>query len=236
MNDQFINSYLSAGQTVISNLVLRNYHKIGMSSSELMVYFQLKSYIDQGIPAPDISKIANNLGTDTNQVYELMHKMIQGNLMTHETKIDSNGKQTDYYDFAILAKKMVNLIDQENTDSSEESKKSDREQVFNKIEVEFGRPLSPIEFETIAKWMDEDHYSAQIIEMSLQEAVLNQAWNLKYMDRILRSWEKQHITTPQQVDKLRQDHLDQQAPISKSSGHNKIKKGPNIPLFKITDN
>lgn len=53
------------------------------------------------------------------------------------------------------------------------------------FEIEFGRYLSPIEREEIASWLNLDHYMPEIIEMALREAVLSQAYSLKYVDRIL---------------------------------------------------
>ena len=49
-----------------------------------------------------------------------------------------------------------------------EQNETNREQVFNKIEIEFGRPLSPIELETVAKWIDEDDYSFLQIEFIIE--------------------------------------------------------------------
>ncbi|WP_252902562.1 DnaD domain-containing protein [Paucilactobacillus hokkaidonensis] len=199
----FMNRFVGAGQTVINNLILHHYRQIGMTTAQLMVYLQLKSYIDRGIPSPDINVIAQNLGTQATQVYELMHQMIEQKLMTHKTQVDEAGKQSDYYDFSILLEKLAQLDQQKETKVEEVKQDNQRSDVFDKIEVEFGRPLSPIEMETVSKWIDEDHYSVDLILIALQEAVLNQVWNLKYMDRILRSWEKQHITTTQQIDQQR---------------------------------
>ncbi|HAJ54872.1 MAG TPA: DNA replication protein DnaD, partial [Lactobacillus sp.] len=71
--------------------------------------------------------------------------------------------------------------------------------VFNQIEIEFGRPLSPIEQETIRDWLTTDHYLPEVILLALREAVLNSAYSLKYMDRILLNWERRHLKTAQQV-------------------------------------
>ena len=71
--------------------------------------------------------------------------------------------------------------------------------VFQEIEKNFGRPLSPIEFESIAAWQTQDHYPDDLILVALQEAVLNQAYSLKYIDRILLSWERKGIRTKQQA-------------------------------------
>ncbi|MDF9444890.1 DNA replication protein DnaD, partial [Limosilactobacillus mucosae] len=54
----FLFSYLQAGETSISNLLLHHYREIGMTSGELLVYLELKSYIDRGIENPSITWIA----------------------------------------------------------------------------------------------------------------------------------------------------------------------------------
>ena len=70
---------------------------------------------------------------------------------------------------------------------------------YNQIEIEFGRPLSPVEQETIRDWLTTDHYLPEVILLALREAVLNAAYSLKYMDRILLNWERRHLKTAQQV-------------------------------------
>lgn len=71
--------------------------------------------------------------------------------------------------------------------------------VFQEIEQNFGRQLSPIEIETISKWETEDNYDDELILVALREAVLNQAFSFKYMDRILLSWERKGIKTKNQA-------------------------------------
>lgn len=225
--------YLLAGQTTVSNLVLHHYRQLGMSSSQLIVYLELKSYLDQGQQSPDINLIAQHLEIEVTQVYEILHQLISQQILRHETKLDKMGKETDYYSFLPLIDKLMVLQTQEKTKKEQTADINNRKQLFEKIEVEFGRQLSPIELETIGKWIDEDHYDLNMIELALQEAVLNQVWNLKYMDRILQNWEKQHITTPQQVqqarDKFNMQHKDD------AQHHQQKKSGPQIPLFKIGD-
>lgn len=72
-------------------------------------------------------------------------------------------------------------------------------QLYQGFEKEFGRPLSPIELEMIGQWLNTDHYSPELIRLALREAVLNQAYSLKYIDRILLAWERKNITTKEQV-------------------------------------
>src|SRR5699024_12555455 len=69
------------------------------------------------------------------------------------------------------------------------------------LESEFGRPLSPIEIETLVAWIENDKYSPELIQLALREAVFSQAYNFKYIDRILLYWEKKNIRTKEQVEK-----------------------------------
>ncbi len=48
--------------------------------------------------------------------------------------------------------------------------------------------------------MDEDHYDPELVQFALREAVLNQAYSLNYIDRILLSWERKNITSKAQVE------------------------------------
>lgn len=114
-----------------------------------------------------------------------------------------------------------------------------REEIFQDIEKEFGRPLSPIEMESISGWMDKDGFTPDIIFLSLREASLNQALSIKYMDRILLNWQKRNLKTPIEIesfnekyrkDKLGKDHFGDAPAGNKSIG---AKAGPKIPLFKL---
>jgi DnaD and phage-associated domain len=95
------------------------------------------------------------------------------------------------------------LLQQEQASNQQNRLMSETEELFKKIEVEFGRPISPIEQEQIHQWIDDDHYSVELIDLALREAVLNQAYSLKYMDRILISWEKSNIKTAEQLQDRR---------------------------------
>ncbi len=65
------------------------------------------------------------------------------------------------------------------------------------FEKEFGRPLSPVEFERIKAW--EDEHSELVILEALKRAVLQGKWNFKYIDSILLEWKKNNVRTLQEV-------------------------------------
>lgn len=64
--------------------------------------------------------------------------------------------------------------------------------IYSKFESEFGRSLSPIEYETINRWLEND-VSEEIITSALKEAVINGASNLRYIDKIIYEWTKKGV-------------------------------------------
>lgn len=96
-------------------------------------------------------------------------------------------------------------IDKNNINSEPEILEVDEVQktkeLYQLFEKEFGRPLSPIENESIGKWIAEDNYDLDVIRLALRESVLNQAYSLRYIDRILLEWERKGIKSKQQAEK-----------------------------------
>lgn len=80
--------------------------------------------------------------------------------------------------------------------STEEDDQGSRE-LFTVFEKEFGRPLSPIEFEQINQWVDE--HTGLLVREALKRAVLLGKFNFKYIDSILLEWKKNNIQTIQAV-------------------------------------
>lgn len=91
--------------------------------------------------------------------------------------------------------------------------------IFEYIEENFGRPLSPIEYEEIKTWEDNE-----LTKYAIKQAVLSGIYNLKYISKILYEYEKNNIKTVQQAQVREEQHRKQkeanknfQQPIYKTS-------------------
>jgi len=202
MNDELFNTFVESGSTSINNLILKNYHRLGMTEKDLIVYLALSMYGQKGITFPMAKDIATDTGMDEASIYTIIQGLIKLGIIELKTVIDHH-QQRDIYSLTPIYQRIKNLLDQENKSDKQHKLMSDTEELFKKIEVEFGRPLSPIEQEQIHQWIDDDHYSVELIDLSLREAVLNQAYSLKYMDRILIIWEKSNIKSAAQLKETR---------------------------------
>ncbi|MCJ0576863.1 DNA replication protein DnaD, partial [Enterococcus cecorum] len=56
-----LREFQEAGQTVVSNLILDYYQKIGMNNEEFIIWLQLYRYVQEGNRFPDASVIAEKL-------------------------------------------------------------------------------------------------------------------------------------------------------------------------------
>lgn len=202
MNDDLFNTFVDSGNTSINNLILQNFHKLGMTEKDLVVYLALSMYAQKGNTFPMAKDLSNDTGMDETSIYTIIQGMIKLGIIELKTVIDHH-QQRDIYSLTPIYHRIKNLLDQENKSNKKDKLMSDTEELFKKIEVEFGRPLSPIEQEQIHQWIEDDHYSVELIDLSLREAVLNQAYSLKYMDRILISWEKSNIKSAEQLQDRR---------------------------------
>lgn len=192
--------WINAGQTGIPTLLLQHYRELGLTNDELVLIFQLKSYIDQGISFPNIEVVAKNMGLTKNNAFKGVHRLIQKRVLSIETKQDENGLTEDAYSLDYLWEKLIALLNEQDKVKAEKKKEEQEVNLYSIFEAEFGRPLSPFEMETLTMWVEEDGYSTDLIQLALREAVLSQVYNFKYIDRILLSWEKKNIRTKEQVE------------------------------------
>ncbi len=104
--------------------------------------------------------------------------------MKIEQKENAKGQISEVYSIEPL---LVKLYQEEKEEVVEENNTGT---IFILFEQEFGRPLSPFEIEMVSAWLDEDKISPSLIKAGLREAVLMGKLNFKYIDRILREWNK----------------------------------------------
>ena len=74
--------------------------------------------------------------------------------------------------------------------------------IYDIFEKEFGRTLSPMEYEIINGWLN-DGMNEEIVVQALKEATYNGVSNLRYIDKILYEWKNKGLTTTQKIEENR---------------------------------
>lgn len=212
MTNELLMKWIEAGQTEVPTLLLKYYQKLGLSNDDFVLIIQLKSYMDRGDYFPDLNEIAEAMGISKNNAFKAVHQLMQKKLLSIETKKDDKGITDDAYSFNLLWEKLMVLMKQNESvvevEQEEAKAAADEKNLYSIFEAEFGRPLSPIEMESLVMWVEEDDFSNELIQLALREAVLSQVYSFKYIDRILLSWKKKNIRTKEEVEKESQRFRD----------------------------
>lgn len=227
-----IEDYLEAGETSVSNLVLQHYHTLGLTDEEFLFWLQLFHLQKKGNLFPELTEVSQIMGKSMEVIYQLLNQLVSRGFLTIQTKQNEAGQMMDTYNLLPIFNKIQQMKQQQEIKVEEQESEQSIKALYQSVEKEFGRPLSPIELETIGQWLEIDHYAPELIRLALREAVLNQAYSLKYIDRILLAWERKNLTTKEQVAEdqkrrkqvLMQKELDEQsnqaAPLPKVTLHN----------------
>ena len=207
------NDYRFLGFTVFSNGLLAYYPQLKITNSELILIIQLELFAQKGNKFPSNEQMAANTNFSATEIASIIQQLIDKNDLTIDQVTDEKGRIGNYYNLDQLYSKLDNLLEknvatpksgEETTNTTSEIDNSPLNQLMRQFEIEFGRYLSPIEREEISAWLNVDHYDPEIIKLALREAVLSQAYSLKYVDRVLLNWQRHSLKTTSEVQKFLQ--------------------------------
>ena len=207
------NDYRFLGFTMFSNGLLAYYPQLKITNSELILIIQLELFAQKGNKFPSNEQMAANTNFSATEIASIIQQLIDKNDLTIDQVTDEKGRIGNYYNLDRLYSKLDNLLEknvatpksgEETTNTTSEIDNSPLNQLMRQFEIEFGRYLSPIEREEISAWLNVDHYDPEIIKFALREAVLSQAYSLKYVDRVLLNWQRHNLKTTSEVQKFLQ--------------------------------
>lgn len=207
------NDYRFLGFTVLSNGLLAYYPQLKITNSELILIIQLELFAQKGNKFPSNEQMAANTNFSATEIASIIQQLIDKNDLTIDQVTDEKGRIGNYYNLDRLYSKLDDLLEknvatpksgEETTNTTSEIDNSPLNQLMRQFEIEFGRYLSPIEREEISAWLNVDHYDPEIIKLALREAVLSQAYSLKYVDRVLLNWQRHNLKTTSEVQKFLQ--------------------------------
>ncbi|AIS09221.1 Chromosome replication initiation protein DnaD [Lactobacillus sp. wkB8] len=210
------NDYRVLGTTTFLNGLLAYYPQLKIDDAEMIVIIQLEMFAQKGNFFPTDEQLAANTNLSVSEITALIQKLIEQNFLSIDQISDKSGKIGNKYNLDQLYNQLDLLLEDKiksgnkkagNNSSTSSVDNSPLTQLVRQFEIEFGRYLSPIEREEIASWLNVDHYDPVLIKMALREAVLAQAYSLKYVDRVLLNWQRHNLKTSSEVQKfLRRNH------------------------------
>lgn len=175
----------------IPSILLKQYKNLKIDEKELIILIYLLNQKDiEFNPA----KLSKELNFEISELLNIINELTKKDLLKIDHIVDRN-----------MHKETVNLDSLYNklAFSMMEQKQEKNEGIYNKFENEFGRQLSPMEYQIIGAWLNS--YSEELIIEALKEAVYNNVNNLRYIDKILCEWNKKGIKNINDIEEDRKN-------------------------------
>lgn len=214
MSQSFSYQQILQQQTSIPTPLLLNYKQLGLQEIEVMILIHIYHFIQQGNDFPTPQEICHSMTLEENQLLDHLRSLIQRNLIEIKELHNEHNQLSEAYSLEPLWEKIFSPKEAPVEETNNETT------IFILFEQEFGRPLSPFEIETINSWLDEDQITPALIKAALREAVLMGKLNFRYIDRILREWQRKGIHTVEQAressQSFRKQRVNQQTKTEKT--------------------
>ncbi|QJD82466.1 DnaD domain-containing protein [Cohnella herbarum] len=214
------------GSVSIPYALLRTYRALKLNDTEGMLLLHLIAYrqLEQN-DFPTIEQLQERLGCSPAIVGQTLQKLMKLGFVTIDEVFDPlTGVQSEKYNLAGLFQKMgqmlaagelpirgntgnaaeetgatIGRIQPETSALRPNATVSGSSNLFVLFEQEFGRPLTPFEYETINGWLDQDQYADELIRFALKESVFAGKLHFNYIDRILLGWSRNRVTNVEEA-------------------------------------
>lgn len=186
-------SIFKEGHLVIPLYLLQSYKKFNIELNDFIFLMYLYNLGDGSIFNP--GKFANDLGCELADVMVAIGTLTEKKLVRVEVVKNDKGLMEE----VILLDDFYNKLSLLVMDDVNKTSKSSSSNIFEIVEREFGRTLSPIEYEIIKAWLD-GGMNEDLIKEAIKEATFNGVSNLRYIDKILYEWGKLGIKTVADVE------------------------------------
>ena len=190
MMEKIIN-ILKNNNMFIPRLLLLNYKKLNLSEKDLILIIYLLNEEETHF---NPNKISADLNMNLTEVLETIDQLSTNGILKIELR-KINQVREEFIVLDYLYEKLAYFVI--NEEQFNEKKETN---IFDTFEQEFGRTLSPMEYEIINGWL-EVPFNEEIIITALKEATYNGVSNLRYIDKILYEWKKKGINSIDDIEK-----------------------------------
>lgn len=170
-------------------LLLLHYKDLKLDDLELIIVIYILNSSLEFNP----KKISEDLKITLQEVLMKMDSLSNKDILKIELRKINNIRQ-EFINIDSLYNKLSYFIINEET--------KENTNIYDTFEKEFGRTLSPMEYEIINGWLN-DGMNEEIVVQALKEAIYNGVSNLRYIDKILYEWKNKGLTTTQKIEQNR---------------------------------
>ena len=194
-SSQFVDVF-KQGHVVIPIYFLQQFKKLKITMEEFVFLMYLYRFGDKTVFNP--SKYSEDLNIESMKILEMIDSLSEKKLIQVDVLKNEKGLREEVILLEGFYRKLSLLM----VEDTNERQSNYQSNIYEIIEKEFGRTLSPIEYEIIKAWLDND-YSEELIKEAIKEATFSGVSNSRYIDKILYEWNRVGVKTVKDVEARR---------------------------------
>ena len=191
---------LNAPNYTVSSIIIEELvkQKLNLSEFLIIVYF-----LNEDNKIFDIVNMNKRLGLSEKEILESFNTLVTKKLISLDVKNDKSNHMVE----TISLEGIYRLV---NISLNEEKQEEEKENIFDIFEKEFNRKLTPMEYEIVNAWLENDT-SEELILVALRESIYNGVKSFRYIDKIIYEWGKKGFKTMDDV----KNHINNKSKESK---------------------
>ncbi|HJJ17229.1 MAG TPA: DnaD domain protein [Bacilli bacterium] len=191
---------LNAPNYTVSSIIIEELvkQKLNLSEFLIIVYF-----LNEDNKIFDIVNMNKRLGLSEKEILESFNTLVTKKLISLDVKNDKSNHMVE----TISLEGIYRLV---NISLNEEKQEEEKENIFDIFEKEFNRKLTPMEYEIVNAWLENDT-SEELILGALRESIYNGVKSFRYIDKIIYEWGKKGFKTMDDV----KNHINNKSKESK---------------------
>lgn len=208
----FVQALFFSATVGIPKYFLNHYSELEISHIEALLLIQIMSELETNTYT-STQILAQRMSLEDSQVEEMIAHLMKLKYLSIEKRWNSEEKKS-YASYSIVglieelserwAIEQVKHFENERKELSEHDQAAltnspTMERVIRTFEQELARPLTSIECEIISGWIS-SNFSEELILGAFKRGVMAGIRNFRYLDSILREWDKKGLRTISEVE------------------------------------
>ena len=170
-------------------LLLEHYKKLKITEEELAVILMTEHLINDGNKLITNSLLAIKMNYSEEKIDDINCSLIKkGYLEYVESKTSGLKSSLNPLNKILYKEFEMSVLGTEINE--DKMRKEQIKKLYGKFEATFGRSLAPVELHKIDEWIGHESFTLDEVEFALSEAKINNALNIKYIDKILYNQRK----------------------------------------------
>ncbi len=163
-----------------ASLVLKYYHKLGLSETEAMALIKLHTLLQEQERIIKPKKFSKWLSLTPKKTEAVLDSLMDKGYLDITLAETEDGKETETFNVDYLLSKVIHHI---KNDKAKQASNIGEWVAY--LEDAFNKPLTQLDSELVKKWLEEDGYSFDMLKDATLKALKYKRSSIKTVDSIL---------------------------------------------------